>query len=149
MRGPRIPSDGGAQLHDRAAVPGSVGHASYSPVVLDAQNSGSTHAERWQWPVLGLAVIAVIAWAASYSWLLGLTRHPRTRRTGVRAMWLGGFALLATTASLAPSADGSSAAMSHPDRGRCLHVDTPSDEEETWRAALGFPRPRSPASTGP
>jgi hypothetical protein len=84
--------------------------------------------------VLGLAVVSLFFWAASYSWLLGLTpptswltaaspwlvmevaavvtgalalvtgllltRLTSTRRAGVTAAWLGGFALLATAASL-------------------------------------------------
>jgi hypothetical protein len=84
---------------------------------------------------VGLAVVSVVFWAASYSWMLGLTpptqwlsettspwlvmevaavvtgavavlggvllaRRGRTRRAGVRAMWLGGFAVVATTVSL-------------------------------------------------
>jgi hypothetical protein len=84
--------------------------------------------------VLGLAVLSVAFWAASYSWLLGLTpptgwlsaaspwlvmevaavvtgalalvagvllaRIAGCRRAGATAAWLGGVALLATTASL-------------------------------------------------
>jgi hypothetical protein len=85
-----------------------------------------------------VAVLSVLFWAASYSWLLGLTPPTRwigtsaspwlvmeiaavatgalalpaglllgartrggTRRTGFRAAWLGGFAFVATAASLA------------------------------------------------
>lgn len=85
--------------------------------------------------MLGLAVVSVVFWAASYSWLLGLTpptrwlsataspwlvmeisavvtgavavlggvllaRRADSRRAAIRGIWLGGFAFLATTASL-------------------------------------------------
>ena len=88
--------------------------------------------------MLGLALLSVLFWAASYSWLLGLTPPTRwvsptaspwlvmeiaavatgaaalvggvllarratddIRRAGIRAAWLGGFALVATSVSLA------------------------------------------------
>ncbi|MFD2091996.1 glycerophosphodiester phosphodiesterase [Blastococcus deserti] len=47
------------------------------------------------------------------------------------------------------SAGWARAEVSHPDRGRCLHVDATRHQEETWRAAPGSRQPRSPASTGP
>jgi hypothetical protein len=84
--------------------------------------------------VLALAVLSLTFWAASYSWLLGLTpptgwlsaaspwlvmevaavvtgalalvagvllaRRADTRRAGAASAWLGGVALLATSASL-------------------------------------------------
>ena len=85
--------------------------------------------------MVGLAVVSVGFWAASYSWMLGLTpptrwlsptaspwlvmeiaavvtgafavlggvllaRRPGGRRAGSRAIWLGGFAVVATVASL-------------------------------------------------
>jgi hypothetical protein len=104
--------------------------------VLDDQDTaGPALADRWRWPVVCLAVVSVVFWAASYSWLLGLTpptrwlsstaspwlvmeiaavvtgagavlggvllaRRADTRRSGIRSIWLGGFALLATAASL-------------------------------------------------
>ncbi len=105
----------------------------------------SSNAHRWRWAVLGIAVASVLFWAASYSWLLGLTpptrwisstaspwlvmeiaavvtgalalvagvlsaarADGRARRTAVRAAWLGGFALIATTASLTSLISGGS-----------------------------------------
>jgi hypothetical protein len=105
--------------------------------VIDQQSLGRVRADRWRWPVLGLALVSVVFWAASYSWLAGLTPPTRwvsptaspwlimeiaavtagapalvggllvargatdgIRRTGVRAAWMGGFAVIATTASL-------------------------------------------------
>ncbi|MGY1984737.1 hypothetical protein ACI792_00755 [Blastococcus sp. SYSU DS0669] len=101
------------------------------------ERSRSARADRWRSPVLALAALAVAFWAASYSWMLGLTPPTRwlsataspwlvmevaavgtgavallaglllaragdgSRRVGIRAAWLGGFALVATTASLA------------------------------------------------
>ncbi|MGY1849428.1 hypothetical protein [Blastococcus sp. SYSU DS1021] len=46
--------------------------------MLDARESSRpVRADRWRWPVRTLAVLAVVCWAASYSWLLGWT--PPTR----------------------------------------------------------------------
>jgi hypothetical protein len=101
-------------------------------VLDDHQMTGRT--TPWRWPALGLAVLSLVFWAASYSWLLGLTpptswlgaaspwlvmevaavvtgapalvagvllaRRAQTRRVGLVAAWLGGFALIATMASL-------------------------------------------------
>ena len=49
-------------------------------MIDDQQSVGRARADRWRWPVLGLALLSV--------------------RTGVRAAWLGGFAVIASTASL-------------------------------------------------
>ena len=114
----------------------------WSPRVLEAQRSvRCTRADQWRWPVLGVALLSVVVWAASYTWLVGWTPPTRwisstsspwlimeiaavitgaaalvggvlvargatggTRRTGILAAWLGGFALIATTASLAATA---------------------------------------------
>ncbi|MGY1723202.1 hypothetical protein [Blastococcus sp. SYSU DS0533] len=99
-----------------------------------------TGADRWRWPVLALAVLGLVSWAASYSWVLGLTPPTRwlsptaspwwvmevaalitglaalvggvllarrgsapSRRTGIRATWLAGFTLVATTAGMVVS----------------------------------------------
>jgi hypothetical protein len=101
--------------------------------VLDVHDSRCARIDRWRWPVLALAALAVAFWTASYSWVLGLTPPTRWlsataspwglmelaalatgaaalaggvllarrgdgagRRTGIRATWLAGFALVAT-----------------------------------------------------
>lgn len=56
--------------------------------MLDAQQAAAgAAADRWRWPVLALAVLSVAFWAASYSWLAGLT--PPTRWLSATASpWL-------------------------------------------------------------
>jgi hypothetical protein len=56
--------------------------------VFDAQQtSGRAHAAWWRRSVLGLAVLSMGFWAASYSWVVGLT--PPTRWISATASpWL-------------------------------------------------------------
>jgi hypothetical protein len=67
---------------------------------------GLTPPTRWisatasPWLVMEIAAVTTGAVAVLGGVLLALRGRDGTRRAGVRAAWLGGFALLATTASL-------------------------------------------------
>jgi len=54
--------------------------------VVEVGSSDRARLDRWRRPVRGAALLSVVFWAASYSWVVGLT--PPTRWLSSASPWL-------------------------------------------------------------